>query len=270
MIVRVRHLPFALLCLSTFSPSLGSCVTASDPRTQVQKIDSGVLEERHEMLMVATVAYAYVNLTAKPKPGYDIAALIAWDVEDPSRTPSFVLERNRNFEYQGEIHHAEINTMRRAYDVKKDYSLSPFATDTDRLEAYSQRLATSTLYTTLEPCPMCATTMLLARIPRAVYFMEDPGLRDRQTHKVVIPIPNAVYGRTLKQDHSGWRGASQANRDMWEACASSTGFSITDYTTKEGQRIFAPAYEALRTYAPRHSQNTELLKQLRRAIVEAK
>ena len=38
----------------------------------------------------------------------------------------------------------------------------------------SWRLDDCTLYVTLEPCPMCAGAILLARIPRVVYGADDP------------------------------------------------------------------------------------------------
>ena len=36
------------------------------------------------------------------------------------------------------------------------------------------RLEGTTLYVTLEPCPMCAGAIVLARIPRVVYGARDP------------------------------------------------------------------------------------------------
>ncbi len=36
------------------------------------------------------------------------------------------------------------------------------------------RLERCTLYVTLEPCPMCAGAMVLARVPRVVYGAADP------------------------------------------------------------------------------------------------
>ena len=36
------------------------------------------------------------------------------------------------------------------------------------------RLLGTTLYVTLEPCPMCAGAIVLARIPRVVYATSDP------------------------------------------------------------------------------------------------
>ncbi len=38
----------------------------------------------------------------------------------------------------------------------------------------SRRLEDCTLYVTLEPCPMCAGAIVLARLPRLVYGSEDP------------------------------------------------------------------------------------------------
>jgi tRNA(adenine34) deaminase len=38
----------------------------------------------------------------------------------------------------------------------------------------SWRLADVTLYSTMEPCPMCAGAMVLARVPRLVYAVDDP------------------------------------------------------------------------------------------------
>lgn len=53
--------------------------------------------------------------------------------------------------------HAEILALRQACEKKKNY-----------------RLPGSTLYVTLEPCPMCMGAMVLARISRLVFGAYDP------------------------------------------------------------------------------------------------
>lgn len=52
--------------------------------------------------------------------------------------------------------HAELNALRIAASLKKNY-----------------RLAGATLYVTLEPCVMCVGAMLLARIQRLVFAARD-------------------------------------------------------------------------------------------------
>lgn len=60
-----------------------------------------------------------------------------------------------------------------------------------------QRLLDATMYVTLEPCPMCAGAIVLARIPRLVYGAPDPKMGacgslydiprdDRLNHRVQV------------------------------------------------------------------------------------
>jgi tRNA(adenine34) deaminase len=53
--------------------------------------------------------------------------------------------------------HAEILALRRAGEQQRNY-----------------RLPGSTLYVTLEPCPMCAAALVHARVARLVYAAADP------------------------------------------------------------------------------------------------
>lgn len=53
--------------------------------------------------------------------------------------------------------HAEIVTLRNAGQVERNY-----------------RLPGTTLYVTLEPCPMCAGAIVHARVERVVYGASDP------------------------------------------------------------------------------------------------
>ena len=86
----------------------------------------------------------------------------------------------------------------------------------------SWRLEGCTLYVTLEPCPMCAGAMLLARIPLLVYGATDPkaGAVDslfhllsdpRLNHRVqVVPHVMAVEcGQILSRFFQGKRQLGQ-------------------------------------------------------------
>jgi tRNA(Arg) A34 adenosine deaminase TadA len=64
---------------------------------------------------------------------------------------------NRPIHLQDPSAHAEILALRRAARKLGNY-----------------RLAGSTLYVTMEPCPMCAGAIIQARIERVVFGAEDP------------------------------------------------------------------------------------------------
>ena len=70
-----------------------------------------------------------------------------------------VLARSHNLREQSKdpTAHAELLAIRSASECVGDW-----------------RLAGSTLYVTLEPCPMCAGAIVLARVRRVVYGASDP------------------------------------------------------------------------------------------------
>lgn len=66
-----------------------------------------------------------------------------------------------------------------AYNLRETNAVSTAHAELLAIEAAcrklgSWRLCTSTLYVTLEPCPMCAGTIINSRINRVVYGIEDP------------------------------------------------------------------------------------------------
>ena len=65
--------------------------------------------------------------------------------------------RNRREEKQATCSHAEMEAIREANRALGSW-----------------RLEDCTLYVTLEPCPMCAGAIVLARIPLVVWGMSDP------------------------------------------------------------------------------------------------
>ncbi len=68
----------------------------------------------------------------------------------------------------------------------------------------SFRLEDATCYVTLEPCPMCAGALVLARVPRVVYGADDPkagacrtlfalGADERLNHRFEL-VPGVLAG----------------------------------------------------------------------------
>ncbi len=66
-------------------------------------------------------------------------------------------DRNRREELKDASAHAEVLVIRRAGGILGSW-----------------RLSGCTLYVTLEPCPMCAGAMVLARLARLVFGAQDP------------------------------------------------------------------------------------------------
>ena len=67
---------------------------------------------------------------------------------------------------------AASNRVERAQDATAHAELLALRRAARRLRSW--RLEGVTLYSTLEPCPMCAGAILLARVDRVVYGADDP------------------------------------------------------------------------------------------------
>ncbi|MGE5422219.1 MAG: tRNA adenosine(34) deaminase TadA [Ignavibacteriales bacterium] len=82
-----------------------------------------------------------------------IGALVVWDDE------IIAWGWNEKEKYQDATQHAEMLALQRASSYLGRW-----------------RLSDCTLYTTLEPCPMCAGAAVLSRIGRVVYGANDPKM----------------------------------------------------------------------------------------------
>ena len=84
--------------------------------------------------------------------------------------------------------HAEIQVLRAAGRVKRNY-----------------RLLETTLYVTMEPCPMCAGALVNARVSRLVFGVPDPRVGSAGTVFDIVRAPQAnhrlvVTGGVLESD----------------------------------------------------------------------
>ncbi|MGH7611530.1 MAG: nucleoside deaminase [Candidatus Dormibacteria bacterium] len=73
---------------------------------------------------------------------------------------------------RGQVLAAASNRVERRQDATAHAELLVLRLTSRRLRSW--RLQGVTLYSTLEPCPMCAGAALLARVERVVYAADDP------------------------------------------------------------------------------------------------
>ncbi|HVC39944.1 MAG TPA: nucleoside deaminase [Candidatus Dormibacteraeota bacterium] len=108
------------------------------------------------------------------------------------------------------------NRVERAKDATAHAELLALRKAARRLDSW--RLEGTTLYSTLEPCPMCAGAILLCRVGRVVYGTDDPkkgafrsvydvlGNQGGNHHPVVLPgCEGEPAGRILRTFFKGLR-----------------------------------------------------------------
>jgi tRNA(Arg) A34 adenosine deaminase TadA len=112
--------------------------------------------------------------------GLNIHALVV----DNADGEVLALEHNQIHAHQSPVEHAEQRALRTAIarigakrprapvtTVEDYYRTQMFYDDGAQDEDFLQRGAT--IYTSLEPCPMCATTILVCRVKRTVFLLQD-------------------------------------------------------------------------------------------------
>src|SRR6478736_9425321 len=120
--------------------------------------------------------------TAQPThfQGLNIHALIIENADGEV----LALEHNQIHAHQSPVEHAEQRALRMAIarigakrprapatTVEDYYRTQMFYDDGAQDADFLQRGAT--IYTSLEPCPMCATTILVCRVKRTVFLLQD-------------------------------------------------------------------------------------------------
>ncbi|HEY6538631.1 MAG TPA: nucleoside deaminase [Candidatus Dormibacteraeota bacterium] len=90
--------------------------------------------------------------------------------------------------HQGAIVGSAGNQVEEAQDATAHAELLAIAQAARRLGSW--RLHGVTVYSTLEPCPMCAGALLLARVDRVVYGADDP--KKGAVHSVYNVLENAA------------------------------------------------------------------------------
>lgn len=271
---RRRFLGAVLAAVATLSPRVPEAAAVS---TGAHELPSGakktappppeargIIKERNDLFMLAALSYVYTHRQESPCTGYDIATLVAWNVENTSETPAFVIDRNRTREKLATVFHSELNAILLAFQARnaEDGPSSEL-----RRRTYHDLLAKGRLYTTLEPCPMCEGAILLARIPAVTYCLDDPGLRDPASRDYKVPPARAAYDRSFTQERALLPLCDASNEALWHdirAGGSPKRFSVTQYFKQRMDVIFKPAYGQLSNYKVAHTENRALWQVLKK------
>jgi tRNA(adenine34) deaminase len=108
----------------------------------------------HERFMLQAIREAEVALEEDEVP---IGAIVVYEDPASGEARAIAAAHNQREQLRDPTAHAEMIAITQAAQALGNW-----------------RLACCTLYVTLEPCPMCAGAIVLARIPRVVYGAADP------------------------------------------------------------------------------------------------
>jgi tRNA(Arg) A34 adenosine deaminase TadA len=215
-----------------------------------------VIEERHNLFMLATLSYLYNHRASDV--GGPIVSLLAWDIENIQTTPRFIIDRNRNRQKNSPLHHAEVTTLHSAFSLKPDHVRN------------HEWLEKTVLYSSLESCPMCASTIIMAHVPRVIHCVDDPDVRRTPTERT-IPTVREFNGRALALDKSTLPICQQLNDQLWRAHdAQPTPFRATKFLYNDldlGEPgLHAQAAKQFLNYKPANEENNDLHQKLLEAI----
>src|SRR5215213_5487570 len=116
--------------------------------------DPTALVPPHEEFMRHALREAEAALSEDEVP---IGAVIVYDELTPGSLRVIAAAHNQREQLRDPTAHAEMIAITQAAQALSNW-----------------RLERCTLYVTLEPCPMCAGAIVLARMPRVVYGATDP------------------------------------------------------------------------------------------------
>ncbi len=208
------------------------------------------LDRLYTLLALAIVHADLQKDTGKNARGYNIAAVLV----DPQRRLRCWARNAVRREGSG-LHHAETRLILNFLHQAVEHKLDGW-----------------TIYTTLEPCAMCAGVMTLQSVERVVYAQSDPAFGralerlqfDSSSYGGYPPYPRPVRSVPSDLEHrrlleAAYREAGQPPMPEW-------------LVSTEARRLFAQAERDLRTFRVKHRENlgryTEALRVLDAARTE--
>jgi tRNA(Arg) A34 adenosine deaminase TadA len=223
-------------------------IGACGQREQVVDPVDAVRAEADEIYQL--LAYAIVDAQWETgegaRRGHNIGALLV----EPDGAPAW-WALNNNFAEESAIEHAELRLLRTYFDRRRDGG-HPVS----RLSGY-------TVYSTLEPCAMCAGAMIMADVPRVVYGQRDVrwgGAAERLALDTRRKDGMAPYPRALESVAS-----TSAIRARLEQSYSRSGESaVTRWLDSPAAReIYRDASRALDSFDVHYAENRRILEMAR-------
>lgn len=112
-----------------------------------------------------------------------------------------------------------------------------------------------TIYTTLEPCAMCAGMAAMTKLDGVVYVQVDPEYGNVRNALASINFPRLFQQTTPK----GLRQKNELEQG-WAAFRNIKGNSITEYLiTEEARKVYASADQDLNDFKVKYPENEAIL-----------
>lgn len=175
-------LPRFLQGLALIAVLLAFTVTAAESDPDPDLGPGPAQREIDEVYSLLAMAVAYKDWQSVTVRGHNIAAVLV----DPAGEPVF-WARNARFVTGNGTEHGELRLIRHYLDCP--HHVEYLGEQSPARYPGARPGRGFTLYTTLDPCVMCAGTMLMMQLSRAVYVQTDPD-----------------YGRVAERLAAGSRG----------------------------------------------------------------
>lgn len=198
----------------------------------------GERDHMYSLLAMALVNADWQQNNTQNKRGHNICSVLV----DNSSGEGVFYARNSNAQLQSSSQHGEVRAIT---NFLKCMGTSPYLSD-------------YTLYTTLEPCIMCAGMLTMTKISKVVYVQRDPGYG--KTMEIItagnypISYPEATVDNVFK-------------RDLENKYASHPGMPITRWLlTDDAHNIYLAATNELAqrlNSKPRYAINAEVYDAIR-------
>jgi tRNA(Arg) A34 adenosine deaminase TadA len=225
----VRHLFYACLTAATVLLAACSCLP---PQVESAEAERDVIF----MLTACAIVASEWQEPVAHRRGHNIGSIVVgsdWHILHHG------LNSNRRF--NDGTQHAETRAIRSAIELRNRLLSSP---------PYQELLADAVVYTTLEPCSMCAGTMDLTNVRRVVYLQRDPS------QKAIARLLYELHGEDAALPSQSKLGYAERLDDKFQAYEG----SITDFLlSSEAAQVYRDAWSLFLSYQVVHPENRDVL-----------